>query len=247
MPILMKNPDPFMYNEVVPAGNFQTNLYFMGKIVKDMKAGFSPIVAICGRQRMGKSFVGMMLLNKILPAFNKELIMDRCCYYEPYGLITALGGKNNDAFMLDEIGDSMGRREWYKQTHRAFEKIILTQGYKSNLFVFISPHISDIDKIFVKHLDYLIKVERRGHFKVWKMIKRYDQPATKDSFKKYFLDDVFYKKGDIPKKLWAAYERYSFDQKELIRLKYEDSEEVRVQEDKKLSFAGLTDKWGGVE
>ena len=226
MPYEMIQESPFVYEIDVrnlkgEVKHVNTNLYFLGKLLNQMNKGFSPLILICGRQRSGKSFIAQLVARWILQAYSKYEYYDptKNTLYEPEKTIKKLGGIMEDVIVVDEAGAIMGRRQWFEQTHSALEKIIQTQGYRNFCFLFISPFGSDIDKIFLKHFDFLIRVDYRGKFKVFKILKRYDE-LNAYKIEKMFLDDIRYNLGDVPANVWDIYEKYSFEQKEKLRKKY---------------------------
>ncbi len=232
MPLKMMEENPYKY--VIPIRNREgetktvsTNLYFLGKMLIQMNRGFSPLIMICGKQRVGKSFVSQLIIKWVLEAFSKYDTYDptKRCFYEPKDMIRRLGDMYEDVANVDEAGSIMGRRQWYDQIHSVLEKIIQTQGYKTMCYIFISPFGIDIDKVFVKHFDFIIRVDYRGKFKVFRTIKRYDE-LNNYKMIKLFMDDVTYNLRDVPADVWASYEKYSMDEKEKLRKKYaKDREE----------------------
>jgi hypothetical protein len=146
------------------------------------------------------------------------------------------GNITHEARMLDECVE-LDKQEWYEQTHRALAKIIVSQGYKSLLWIMISPHLSDLSGRFHKYLDYLIRVDKRGKFKVWKFVKRYDRPDGQD-FRRMFFDEVSFPDRAFNnlatrmglKNVWEEYVAFSMAEKERIRKKQIENKEYEESE-----------------
>lgn len=196
-----------------------TNLLFLYKLIRHLKKGFSPIIGICGSQRIGKSFVGVWLSYKLMELMGKQYTPIDHTFYEPVKAIENLEGRRQDPLMIDEAGDILNRREWYAQTHIALSNIINTQAYKGMIYIFISPFISDIDKTFTKHFYFLLRVDDFGRFKAFQYKKKYDAREEKKAVKRIFLDDVYVTMNDLPSGLWERYLAYSIQQKEMLRKK----------------------------
>jgi len=72
----------------------------------------------------------------------------------------------------------------------------------------------------------MVRVDKRGKFKVWKFVKRYDRPEGQD-FRRIFLDEVSLSEREFNRMaklagcpdVWAEYEAFSGVEKERIRLK----------------------------
>lgn len=198
-----------------------TNIIFMIKLLKRLRAGYSPLILIVGSQRIGKSFVGLyisyMFMKMVGKEFNKDKLND-FTFYDPIEAITKLGDKELEPLIIDEAGSLLTKREWYKKSHIALDKIIQTQGYKTMLYIFISPFAIDIDKTFLKHFDFLIRVDDRGYFKTFQLFKKYDEFSQDKVVRRMFLDDVYLNKKVLPKELWKAYTEFSIEEKEKMRL-----------------------------
>lgn len=194
-----------------------------------MRAGFSPIVMICGGQRVGKSFFGVWLANTIMMFFYNEFYpVKQNTFYDPVESIERIGDTDKQPIMIDEAGAYLNKSEWYDKVVKAMDRIIQTQGYKANCYIFISPFGSDIAKTFRKHFDFQIYVRRRGVGVTRQIPKKYD--TLKDEPVKMFkLEQVVLTRKSIPRKLWNDYERFSMRQKEELRkLSYKASSKKKL-------------------
>lgn len=207
------------YRETIEIGkrSIDTNLYFLSKILKRIKAGYSPLILICGNQRKGKSFIGVWLCYTFMKMMDKDYNPIKNTFYDPVKAVDDLGDVNKEAWLIDEAGSIVHRREWYKKTNIALDKIIQTQAYKTMLYIFISPFASDIDKTFHKHFDFIFRVDDRGRFKVFQIFKKFDEFNQEKAIRRMFLDDVKLTLKDVPTDIWKTYQNYSIEQKEEIR------------------------------
>lgn len=210
----------------------QTNLFFLGMLFRQIKSGQSPIVAICGKQQGGKSFIGVWLSAMMCHYMGKGYDPTKNTFYYPMDAIRGLENKNKEPLMIDEAADILDAREWYEQSHQALKSIINTQAYKTMLFIFISPFIIDIDKAFRKHFDFLIVVKRKGAIKVFRYIKKYDAHDDKTVVRRMYLDDIQVNLSQIPKGVWKKYRDFSIEEKEKIRIKRLQKIEMKEKENK---------------
>jgi len=203
---------------------YKTKIILTGEIIRRMKSNFSPIILVCGSQRSGKSFFALWFALKILNFFHPEKQFDvkRYNFYDPIESIKALDDLQKEPVIIDEAGSMFNKMEYYKRVSIAFDKIIQTQGYKTNLYIFISPFGLDIAKTFRRHFDYIIFVKKRGFAIIRKVPKRYDLLADKP-LNTYFVETITIGKDVIPKEIWKQYEDFSFIQKEKIRIESYDS------------------------
>ncbi len=194
-----------------------TNQIFLYKLFSRIKRGYTQLVVICGQQRVGKSFVGIYLSYMFMELQKKEYDPTDHTFYDPIKSIESLGKRNKEPILVDEAGSLLTKREWYKKTHIALDKMIQTQGYKTMLYIFISPFTSDIDKTFLKHFDFQLRVDDRGHYKAFQIFKKYDEFKEEKAIKRLFLNDVKIRLKEVPKEIWDKYLDYSMMQKEKMR------------------------------
>lgn len=224
MPIVRKEIMPYEYDIKLTGSDgvvrsLTTNCHMLGKIANKMRMSYSVILNICGQQRAGKSVVGLWLSYLIMNFLGKQYNPVENTFYEPNTAIQNLEGKDRLVLMVDEAGDILNRREWYKQTHQALGSIVNTQGYKTILYIFISPFILDIDSQFTKHFDFQVRVDSRGRFKTFQFMKKYDETNPQKLIRRKFLDSMSLKLEDIPGSIVKEYMEFSINEKERIRRK----------------------------
>lgn len=220
MPMILEEQKPYIYdfkvsNKSGSIKQVKTNLHFLNLILKRMMRGYSPIIGVCGEQRDGKSFIGIWISYIVMSALSKKMDCIRNCVYDPLETVTKLKDLYMEVFMLDESSSSFHKREWWKRINIAFSKIIITQGRKVLLYIFVSPFINDIDKSFTKHFDFIIDVKKRGIIKVFNVRKKHR--SMKEVPVYYFhLDDVEVPLKAVPKKLWEEYKKFSHSEKDRL-------------------------------
>ena len=122
MPLMLQQSSPYI-GQISFIGDdgvertITTNQYFIYKLFKKIKDGFSPTIAICGSQRIGKSFVGNWLCYTMMCVLGKEYDPTKSTFYEPVKAIVDLGHKEKEPLLIDEAGDVLDAREWYEQTY----------------------------------------------------------------------------------------------------------------------------------
>ena len=136
----------------------------------------------------------------------------------------------NDVMIIDEGGAFLNSRDWYTRVNKAMDKIVQTQGYRTNLYIIISPHLSSIDKAFQIYIDFLIRVDDRGRFKAFQVFKKYDEAKREKATRRMFLDDIRLPLRSLPSALWNDYLEYSVTKKEELRVSLLD-EEGNIKED----------------
>ena len=223
-----------------------TNQIFLHKLFTRLKGGYSQLIIICGQQRIGKSFIGIWLCYLYMVLQNKLYDPTKHTFYDPIASIEGLGNINREPLLVDEAGSILTKREWYKKTHIALDRMIQTQGYKTMLFIFISPFTSDIDKTFLKHFDFQLRVDGRGRYKAFQIFKKYDEFKPERTTRRMFLDDVRLKMSDIPKNTWNKYSDFSINQKEKMRIMTIEEHKETEKKTKKIDEWDLIEKELGI-
>lgn len=209
----------FDYNIPKPGGGtFRTNIDLLGKNLNKMRYGYSPIIVIVGGQRTGKSFFAVWLAWWLHSYFHPDVPFDvaKYTFYDPVASIAMVGEADHEPILIDEAGATFNKQEWYEKVSLAMNKIIQTQAYKCNCYIFIAPFGNDIVKAFRKHFDYMAFVASRGNVVVYKIIKKYNE-INDVKIKMHFYEKIRIRKPDVPKDIWAQYETHSYKMKEKLR------------------------------
>jgi len=226
----VKTENEFLYRIKNPTNgqNYKGNIILLGEIFKRMNKRFSNMVVVCGGQRSGKSFFALWLALRILEFYHpeKEFDISKYVFYDPIQSLKQLKDLERDPIIIDEAGSHFNKAEWFSRMTKAMDKIIQTQGYKTNTYIFVAPFVTDIAKVFRRHIDYMVHVQQRGYAVVYKIPKKYNMMADKDP-KPYFLEPISLKMSNISNKNWEIYEQFSFQQKEKLRQQLYD----RMMED----------------
>ena len=242
---LMQYEQPEFRSEITFKKTISTNQIFLHKLFRKLKAGYSQLIIICGQQRIGKSFIGVWLCYLYMALQNKDYDPTMHTFYDPIKSIEGLGNIDREAQLIDEAGSILTKREWFKKTHIALDRIIQTQGYKTMLWVFVSPFTSDIDKTFQKHFDFQLRVDGRGRYKAFQIFKKYDEFRQEKATRRMFLDDVRLKMSDLPKDIWDNYMKFSIAQKEKMRVTtLEEHKELKKPKKKKDEWDLLKEELG---
>lgn len=207
-----------------------TNVYVLFWIIKRLKAGYSPIIGICGDQRDGKSWFAMWFVFMILAVFGKVFDSKKHLIYSPKDIDEKLAGIKEDVVLFDEAAYSYYKRLWYRTPNTSLSKIIFVQGRRTRAYIFISPFINDIDKAFTKHFDVIIDVQRRGITKTYKMKKKHMAFTDRENYP-VWKGDVLLDTRNMPKefiKVLAEYKEESERMKD--ELEHEDREETEKRE-----------------
>ena len=197
---------------------YKTDLFLIGECIKKMERGYSPIILICGKQRSGKSFIALWVAYRILKFYKKKLEPKNNVFFDPLKAMEDLENAEKEPFIIDEAGALLGAREWWSKFNIAFDKVIQTQAYKCNCYIFVLPFATDLDKIFRKHVDFQILMRKRGYFSVFEFIKKYGE-MKKDSraYKRILKENIVVRKKLLPEELWKEYEGMVMGLKEVIR------------------------------
>jgi len=197
----------------------RTESDFIPSVIREMRKGYSPIILVCGRPRSGKSHAGLTLASIFSTLhFYKWYNYKAQFFFFPKDLIKAMDDTGGQIMVLDEAGASLNKRAWQSDFSFAFDKVLQTQGFLQNTYIFILPFASDLVKDCRKYVDYVIKTQKRGTLKIRKVIKKEDQMVSDlKAFGSVYIEHLKIRKTDIPAPLWQQFEIDSRKIKNMIR------------------------------
>lgn len=196
--------------------NWEHHLY------RKIKNGYSPLIIISGEQGIGKSTLALKVCNDYCQFMRRENFdFKKYSFYNTNDVIKEMGKITNMPILIDEAGEFADYLDWYKKTARSLRSMINTQRFRGLMYVFISPFVVEILKSIRKHFHFKLVVVSKGRYKAWKYMKKFHEEDQKKASYPLFLDDMGYKKADIPKGMYARYKVFSENEKEIIRKKHE--------------------------
>lgn len=196
----------------------RTQSDFLPALFNEVRKGYSPIIIICGRPRSGKSNFGLFIAtaSSVLLFYRWFDIND--CFFYPKDLLRSLDDAGFQIKIMDEAGSALNKRKYYEELTIVFDQIIQTQGYLLNIYIFILPFATDLVKDLRKYTDYVCYIKKRGVARIRKVYKKEDQMVSDlKAFSIITIEDLVYNKEDVPKALWAEFERRSFIIKKNIK------------------------------
>jgi hypothetical protein len=196
----------------------KTQSDILPSIFNDIRKRYSPIILICGRPRSGKSMFAIFLANAISSMLYYEWFNMDELYFYPKDLLRNITNTGYQIMVLDEAGSSLNKREWHKDFTFSFDKILQTQGFLNNVYIFVLPFASDLVKDCRKYIDFLCYTKKRGLLRCKKMYKREDQLVSDlKAFRTIYIEDLYVDLNDLPKNIWDDFVQRSERIKNLIR------------------------------
>lgn len=187
-----------------------TDSNMIPNILGDVQEGYSPIILVCGRQRLGKTRFAATLANIFQVFLYYEWFDTTNFYLRPRNLLQGIRDEGLQIMILDEAGSSGGglnKSEWFGELNGLFDYILQTQGNLRNIYIMVLPFASDLTTDIRKYIDYNMAGKKRGQFKAYKIYKREDQLVKNlKDFKQVFIEMMEFKLGDLPNNIWKIVE-----------------------------------------
>lgn len=143
------------------------------------------VIAIVGKNRRGKSNLGLQIVDRWLTKLNGEVLPEDAknrIGIDTQGFSKVI--KNAKKFcpvVHDEAGDLSNRRSMSK-TNTVYAQAYQIIAGENLLTILILPELWDLDSYFRKHrIRHLIEVYQRGRFKFWtnkRYVKMVERNAT---------------------------------------------------------------------
>lgn len=137
---------------------------FIEWVKNRIRKGFSPIILIVGKQRIGKTCLGLRLSYEI----DRNFDCDKQLFFEVRQFAKSVRKYDNKVLLLDEAGIELDSYRYSDARQRCFSHIVQSQAYKQNTLFIVLPHSSDLAKCHRKYVDALIVVMGRGTYTMYK-------------------------------------------------------------------------------
>lgn len=179
-------------------------------LIDQVKRMYSPLVLICGKQRIGKSSFGLTLADILTWFFHNEYIdVTKFVFFDARKFLYTGVSVRRRIVIIDEASKDLSKSEWYTLLNQVVTKIIETQGDLNNIYIIILPHASRLATQHKIYIDLKIVMKRRGQAKIFYMKKKYGELSSdiKKITRQIFIGLESLPKPDV--KLWAEYEKFS--------------------------------------
>lgn len=158
----------------------QTNSQFLISTIDQVKKDYSPIILIVGKQRRGKSNMGLAIADKLMHHFhNRSFEPKKNLFFDPLELIIRMEEATQEPLIIDEAGVGLNAQEFYSHLNIAMNKIIQTQAYRNNVYILILPMAVNLAKIHRRFINFRLNMVARGVARVHKYIVRYEDFGEK--------------------------------------------------------------------
>jgi len=186
------------------------------------------LILIVGSPGTGKSLLALRIAEKLDPTFTLENMKERVVI-EASQFSKLIANEDETklergaVFIVDEMGASMGNRDWYTIGNKMVSLILQTFRYRQLIMIMTVPNMSFIDVSARKLIDVLIETKKidfntnKTKARVWKLqFNKISGEAT--PFRQRFrikdelgetvvLDNMWFDRCDI--KMAHSYEKFS--------------------------------------
>lgn len=145
--------------------------WFLNRVANRLNKGYSPIIVISGEERSGKSELAQLILhylhNKsgvLKGDIDKESIKEHLTY-DVLEFIEFIQSNKRTGIIVDEAGSLLKATRHQSHYNEAADEVIQTMGFKNNLYIFITPQFTRLDKKIRSKADIVLEVIGRGKVK----------------------------------------------------------------------------------
>lgn len=146
--------------------------WFLNRITNRLNKGYSPIIVISGEERVGKSELAQLILhylhntsNVLKGEIDRENIKNHLTY-DVLEFIEFIQENKRVGIIVDEAGSLLKATRHQSHYNEAADEVIQTMGFKNNLYIFITPQFTRLDKKIRSKADIVLEVIGRGKVKV---------------------------------------------------------------------------------
>lgn len=145
--------------------------WFLNRISNRLNKGYSPIIVISGEERAGKSELAQLLLhychnktNILRGEIDRESIKNHLTY-DVIEFIQFIQNNKRVGIIVDEAGSLLKSTKHQSSYNETADEVIQTMGFKNNLYIFITPQFTRLDKKIRSKADIVLEVIGRGKVK----------------------------------------------------------------------------------
>jgi len=202
----------------------RTDSLFLTSTIDQVERDYSPIILICGKQRRGKSNIGLAVGNIFMQYFhNKPFDPEKNLFFDPVDMIEKMDKSFREPLIIDEAGVLFNSQEFYSHLNIALNKIIQSQAYLNNIYIMILPMARDLAKRHRHYINFRLNMIKRGVARVHKLNIKYEDMFEERTHKKakyVFLEHFEYKFFQGP--VWDKYTELANGKKKEIREQLRD-------------------------
>ena len=171
--------------------------------------GISPIIAICGNQRYGKSktgaYISYMLHNR-LNILKDEINFKNQLIYDETEYASSIVSFKRKARICDEAEEYLNSYEHYSDYVRNVASALRTLSILENVEIIITPKIKNIAPRIREHIDFIILMKGRQKAKVTRIKNKKDKINSR-GYDNVYLRYPDWKVPNLPKKYIEEYEK----------------------------------------
>lgn len=183
---------------------------FLKWIMSQINAGYSPLVLIVGRQRVGKTALALYWAWLIGQLRGHPFNIKTDMFFSVLDFATMTKQESNKTWVIDEAGVSLDPHGHAMLDQRVYSKIVQTQAYKSNVVFLVLPFARGIGKEHRDYVDVILSVTSRGTYKMEYIYKNYSQLNFRPFFKELF--EMRYGIPLPPGHVWDEYKNNKQDE-----------------------------------
>jgi hypothetical protein len=132
------------------------------RIAERYNAGYSPIVVVCGKMRVGKTTKAYLFANWLSQMiFKKKWDWENNTIISLDQVIEKLESKNPEIMVMDEVQRMLSKKDFMKSESRLFSKLMTSQAYKHYILILILPRACDLGQDHIANVNYVIPVHTR--------------------------------------------------------------------------------------
>lgn len=194
--------------------------HFLNRVANRVNAGYSPIIVICGEERVGKSELAQLILhylhnkmNVLKGEINRETIKEHLAYTveEFMDLIIE---KHRTGVIVDEAGSLLKATKHNTKYNEVADEVIQTMAYKNNVYIFITPQFTRLDKKVRTKADCVLNVKKRGQVMVTAVNTNFGKIRANEKDLRKLPIPAFTPRNRPPKEIRLGYDEKEKDFKD---------------------------------
>jgi len=181
------------------------------RIVNQLNSGQSPIIAVVGKEGLGKSMTALIIAKTLhdIGVLSGDFSPKDQTLYDVVEFLTKVRNSTREAIMIDEANVVVNINDYHTDMNRAVASSMRTQRKRENVYIFVAPELQKLDSRIRDKVDVIVDLKKNQFAQVnayrFKHGKRESRGKDykKIQYPAYIVPDI----GDVGDNLKSEYEK----------------------------------------
>lgn len=133
------------------------------RIVNQLNSGQSPIIAVVGKEGLGKSMTALIIAKTLheINVLSGDFSPKENTLYDVLEFLMKVRSSTRQAIMIDEANEVINVNDYHSDMNRAVASTLRTQRKRENVYIFVAPELQKLDSRVRDKIDVLVDLKKK--------------------------------------------------------------------------------------